>query len=225
MRLLLAEDDSILGGAVQKYLVRAGFAVDWVVTGRDMRDSVRTHDYDFVVLDLNFPDACGRDLLQALRGKNPRVPVIIVTARGGVCDRVALLDLGADDYLVKPFDLDELTARVRCVLRRSGADIREEEAFAHGPLRLFPQRSAATWNGDLIPLTRREFWILEALVRRRNQVLTRAQLEEALYGWGEEVESNTVEVYIHFLRRKFGPALIHTIRGVGYQLAPLPQHA
>ena len=221
MRLLLAEDDSMLGGALQKGLSRAGFAVDWVLKGRDFSDSLATQRYDFVILDLGLPDHSGESLLQELRGKHKRMPVIVVTARGGIHDRVALLDMGADDYLVKPFDLDELTARVRSVLRRSPVDDDKAGAFAHGPLRLYPQRHCATWEDEPVSLTRREFWVLEALVRRKNQVSTRAQLEEALYGWGEEVESNAIEVYIHFLRRKLGAGLIHTIRGVGYQLAPL----
>jgi len=225
MRILLAEDDMLLGGAVQKSLVRTGFAVDWVQSGRDLRSSTSTHHYDFVILDLTLPDGCGESLLQWLRGKGLRVPVIVVTARGGVHDRVALLDLGADDYLVKPFDLDELTARIRCVMRRSPAEGTAADALTHGPLRLLPSQRVATWHGQAVALTQREFWVLETLLRRRNQVLTRAQLEEALYGWGEEVESNAIEVYIHFLRRKLEPALIHTIRGVGYQLAPLLQHA
>ena len=221
MRLLLAEDDSILGSAVHKALERAGFAVDWVRRGREFIDCIRAQEYDFVVLDLGLPDDSGEALLTRLRGKFPRLPVIIVTARCSVLDRVTLLDMGADDYLVKPFDLGELTARIRCVMRRSPMDDCESDAYSHGPLRLHPKHHLATWNGETVPLRRREFCVLEALVRRKGQVLTRSQLEDALYGWGEEVESNAVEVYIHYLRRKFVPDLIHTIRGVGYQLAPL----
>ena len=225
MRLLVAEDDSSLGGAVQRALTRVGYAVDWVCTGAHFLASLATHQYDFVVLDLGFPDALGEDLLARLRAKHPNLPVIVTTARGGIGDRVALLDLGADDYLVKPFDLDELTARVRTVLRRLPAGDANEGAFSHGPLRLFPKRHAATWNGQDVTLTNREFWVLETLVRKRNQVLSRSQLEEALYGWGEEVDSNAIEVYIHYLRRKLGSGLIQTVRGVGYQLAPLTEHA
>jgi len=225
MRLLLAEDDAILGGAMQKGLSRAGFAVDWVLKGGDFTESLTEQRYDFVVLDLSLPDECGEVLLSRLRASAARVPVIVVTARSGVRDRVSLLDLGADDYLVKPFDLDELTARIRTIMRRTRTDTTDACSFEHGPLRLFPDRHVATWNGVPVSLTRREFWVLEALVRRKNQVLTRAQLEESLYGWGEEVESNAIEVYIHFLRRKFSAAFIHTIRGVGYQLAPLRQDA
>jgi len=225
MRLLLVEDDAILGGAVQKALSRAGFAVDWVRKSCEGSQCIVTHRYDFVVLDLGLPDGNGETLLLRFRNKFPRLPVIIVTARCGVSDRVTLLDTGADDYVVKPFDLDELTARIRCVMRRSTVDDDDSDTYSHGPLCLNPKRHAATWKGEPVALTRREFCVLETLVRRKNQVLTRAQLEEALYGWGEEVESNAIEVYIHFLRRKFSAELIHTIRGVGYQVSPVHDRA
>jgi DNA-binding response OmpR family regulator len=225
MRLLLAEDDDLLGGAVQQALRRDGYAADWVQTGSHFMACVGMHQYDFVVLDLGFPDASGEDLLRHVRSKRPGLPVIITTARSGVGDRVALLDLGADDYLVKPFDLHELTARIRCVLRRVPADAADEAAFSHGPLKLFPKRHVVTWNDEPVPLTQREFWVLETLVRRRHQVLSRSQLEEALYAWGDEVDSNAIEVHIHHLRRKLAPSLIQTIRGVGYQIAPLAEYA
>ncbi|MEO8310613.1 MAG: response regulator transcription factor [Caldimonas sp.] len=225
MRILVAEDDALLGVAVQRALTRVGYAVDWVRTGAHFLLSTATHQYDFVVLDLGFPDASGEDLLQSLRSKKPNLPVIVITARGAVNDRVSLLDFGADDYLVKPFDLDELTARVRSVLRRVPTGDGNEGAFAHGPLQLYPKRHVATWDGREVSLTHREFWVLEALMRNRNQVLSRGQLEETLYGWGEEVDSNAIEVYVHYLRRKLGASLIQTIRGVGYQLAPLTEHA
>ena len=225
MRLILVEDDRMLAGAMQNQLTRSGFAVDWVFTGKDFTEAIQGHQYDFVVLDLGLPDTDGEVLLQQLNEKHRRVPVIVVTARGGVFDRIKLLDLGADDFMVKPFDLDELTARIRSVLRRQPAEDADAGVSVHGPLRLFPLRFAATWEGKPIPLTHREFWVLEVLVRRKNQVLTRAQIEEALYGWGEEIESNAVEVYIHTLRRKISHDLIHTIRGIGYQLAPARMYA
>jgi DNA-binding response OmpR family regulator len=225
MRLLLAEDETMLGDAVHKHLTRAGFAVDWVVCGEEFTQAVDTHHYDFVVLDLGLPDVTGEVLLRRLHAKQARMPVIVVTARGSIHDRVTLLDLGADDFLVKPFDLDELTARIRSVVRRLPTDNADDLASEHGPLRLYPSRREATWDGEPVTLTHREFWVLEVLVRRKNQVLSRAQIEEALYGWGEEVESNAIEVYIHLLRRKFRPDLIHTIRGVGYQVAPVRQYA
>jgi DNA-binding response OmpR family regulator len=220
MRLILVEDDKMLGGAVQTHLTRAGFAVDWVGGGIDFSEAIKGHHYDFVVLDLGLPDCDGESLLHHLQHQQRRVPVIVVTARGSVVDRVKLLNLGADDFLVKPYDLDELTARIRSVLRRQPSDDADAGAFVHGPLSLYPLRFAATWKGNPVTLTHREFWVLEVLVRRKNQVLTRAQIEEALYGWGEEVESNAVEVYVHMLRRKICPDLIHTVRGVGYQMAP-----
>lgn len=225
MRLLLAEDDTLVGGAVHKSLSRSGFAVDWVRTGREFKAAVQDHQYDFVALDLGLPDATGEMLLQYLRGKAPKVPVIVVTARGSLHDRLTLLNMGADDFLVKPFDLDELTARIRCILRRLPADDADEGCTVHGALELIPQRFLATWKGEPISLTHREYCVLEVLVRRKNQVVSRSQIEETLYGWGEEVESNAVEVYVHALRRKFGATLIHTIRGVGYQIAPLHQVA
>lgn len=225
MRILLAEDDPVLGDAVYKSTCRSGFAVDWVKTGRDFDSAIASHHYDFVILDLGFPDDSGEFLLQRLRAKNPHIPVIVVTARGTIQDKVTLLNMGADDFLVKPFDLDELTARIRSLLRRLPTEDADAGASVHGPLTLFPLRFGATWGGEPISLTHREFWVLEVLVRRKNQILTRAQIEEALYGWGEEVESNAIEVYVHMLRRKFGAHLIHTVRGAGYQIAPLHQLA
>jgi DNA-binding response OmpR family regulator len=225
MRVLIAEDDLSLGGALQRVLTRSGYAVDWVRTGSHFALSVATHHYDLVILDLGFPDASGDDLLARLRAKRPNLPVIIVTARDEVRDRVRLLDIGADDYLVKPFDLDEFLARIRTVLRRAPADDGREGALIHGPLELLPKRRSATWNGEEVVLTNREFWVLEVFVRKRNQILSRSDLEDALYGWGEEVDSNAIEVYVHFLRRKFHPGLIRTVRGVGYQLGPLTEHA
>lgn len=224
MRLLLAEQNSMLGSVVRKSLWHAGFAVDWVVKGGDFDEAMMNHHYDFVVLDLGLSDDSGRELLQRLRKNSPRMPAILVTSDCSTHDKVALLNLGADDVLVKPFDLEELTARIRAIIRRLPTDDADAGTYSHGPLSLFPLRYAATWNGEPIPLTHREYWVLDLLVRRKNQILTRPQIEESLYGWGGEVESNTVEVYIHLLRRKFGAALIHTIRGVGYQLAPLQQH-
>jgi DNA-binding response OmpR family regulator len=219
MRLLLVEDDRLLGSAMQTSLVRAGYAADWVQTGRDFDGALATHEYECAVLDLGLPDTSGAMLLRQIRARKEHMPVIVVTARGGLQDRISLLDDGADDYLVKPFDLDELAARIRSVVRRAAKDDATSDVLCHGSLRLFPQRYSATWNDRDVPLTHREYSVLEALVRRKGQVLTRARLEEALYGWGEEPDSNTVEVYIHFLRRKFHSGLIQTIRGLGYQLA------
>lgn len=224
MRILLAEDDRLLGSAVYKALTRSGYAVDWVENGGDFEHALVTHHYDFIVLDLGLPDQSGEMLLRHVRVKRPNLPVIVVTARGGVHDRISLLDLGADDYLVKPYDLDELIARIRSVLRRAVVGDGDEGAQVHGSLRILPNRHCATWNGETVALTHREFCVLEILVRKRNQVVSRAQLEESLYGWGEEVDSNAIEVYVHFLRRKLGAGVIHTVRGVGYQLAAAREH-
>jgi len=221
MRLLLAEDDRSLGDAIRTSLGRAGFATDWVQTGKHFCGALNTHRYDCAVLDLGLPDTPGETLLRDMRRQRSRVPVIVVTARGGIRDRIALLDQGADDYLVKPFDLDELGARIRSVMRRLPTDDAAVEVLEHGEVRLYPQRQGATWKGEEVKLTSCEYRVLEALIRKKQQILTRAQLEDSLYGWGEEVESNAIEVYIHHLRRKFHPGLIATTRGLGYQLAPL----
>lgn len=221
MRLLVIEDDDLLGAALQTALTRSGYAVDWIRAGADMAPAMRTHAYAAVLLDLGLPDLSGEALLKDIRRYHPSVSVLVMTARGAVHDRVSLLDIGADDYMVKPIDLDELTARLRAVARRAGATVGVANVLEHGALRLDPASFSATWFGDSVPLTSKEYWVLETFVRRKNQVLTRAQIEEALYGWGEEICSNTVEVYIHFLRRKFGSGLIHTVRGLGYRLCPV----
>ncbi len=219
--MLLVEQHAKWGGLIQKALVRSGYAVDWVRSGLEFDGAVANHLYDFAVLSLDLSEDDGSDLLNKLNANNRRTPVIAICTGASVQQRVSILDLGADDFLIKPFDPDELTARIRSVLRRLPTDTADTGAAVHGALSLFPLRFAATWGGEPISLTHREFWVLEVLVRRKNQVLTRAQIEEALYGWGAEVESNAVEVYIHMLRRKFGASLIHTIRGVGYQIAPI----
>jgi DNA-binding response OmpR family regulator len=219
MRILMVEDDTLFGGAMQKSLLRAGYAVDWIQAGKELVSAMRTSEYDGVMLDLSLPDANGEDCLKTIRERNPGMSVIVITARGGLLDRVRLLELGADDYLVKPVDLDEVNARVRAITRRvqqaqgGGAGV-----LSHGALRLQPARRTATWKGQVVPLTNREFWLLETLVRKKGQILSRERLEETLYGWGDEIDSNAVEVYIHHLRRKFEPALIKTVRGLGYQL-------
>jgi DNA-binding response OmpR family regulator len=220
MRLLVVEDDDLLGSALQKGLARFGYAVDWITRGGDLEVAVRTHDYSCVLLDLGLPDIGGEVLLKTLRSLKPGISVVIMTARGGIQDRVALLDIGADDYMIKPIDIDELAARLRAVLRRVNSSLESRVEIEYGSLKLFPSRRMATWKGEPVPLTNKEYWLLETLLRKKQQVVTRAQLEEALYGWGEEIGSNAVEVYVHFLRRKFGSGLILTVRGAGYQLGP-----
>jgi DNA-binding response OmpR family regulator len=224
MRLLVLEDDDLLGAAVQKGLTRSGYAVDWIRLGNDLPVAMRTHEYGAVLMDLGLPDTCGETLLKSIRVRNPSIPVVVMTARGGIHDRVSLLDIGADDYMVKPVDLDEVGARLRAVARRRHAANDAVAELEHGALKLVPSRRAAAWHGTPVPLTNKEYWLLETLVRKKNQIVTRAQLEETLYGWGEEIGSNAVEVYIHYLRRKFCVGLIHTVRGVGYQLGDPDLH-
>lgn len=219
MRILMVEDDSLFGGAMQKSLLRAGYAVDWIQAGKELVSAMRTSEYDCVMLDLGLPDGDGEDCLRTIRERNPGISVIVITARGGLLDRVRLLELGADDYLVKPVDLDEVNARVRAITRRvQQAQGGGSGVLSHGALRLQPARRTATWKGQVVPLTNREFWLLETLVRKKGQILSRERLEETLYGWGDEIDSNAVEVYVHHLRRKFEPGLIKTVRGLGYQL-------
>lgn len=220
MRLLIVEDDDLLGAAVQKGLMRSGYAADWIRTGEHANVAMATHDYDGVLLDLGLPDISGEAVLQGIRLRNPGLPVLVMTARGAILDRINLLDIGADDYMVKPIDLAELAARVRAVVRRTNSTTDLQNDLTHGVLRLQPSSHQAIWNGQPVRLTKKEYGLLETFVRRKNQVLTRAQLEDTLYGWGEEVGSNTVEVYIHFLRRKFCSSMIETVRGVGYQIGP-----
>lgn len=220
MRLLIVEDDGLLGSALQKGLAQLGYAVDWISKGADLEVSIRTHEYSCVLLDLGLPDISGETLLQMIRTVHPGMSVVVMTARGGIQDRVALLDIGADDYMIKPVDIDEVAARLRAVLRRVSAPQESRVEIQHGSLKLYPSRRMATWKGSPVPLTNKEYWLLETLLRKRRQVVTRSQLEEALYGWGDEIGSNAVEVYVHCLRRKFGAALILTIRGAGYQMGP-----
>jgi DNA-binding response OmpR family regulator len=217
MRLLFAEDDLLLGKATCAALLQAGHAVDWVTDGNQLLSVVNQHAYDCVLLDLGLPDVSGEECLRKLRGRQQHVPVVVLTARGQKGDRIAVLDLGADDYLVKPYDLDELAARVRAVVRRS-RDVEHKAEFVHGPLTLRYVTRTVLWRGEPVALTSKEYLLLDALVRLPARIVTREQLELALYGWGEEIGSNAVEVHVHHLRRKLSPKLILTVRGVGYQL-------
>jgi DNA-binding response OmpR family regulator len=218
MRLLLVEDDELFGSAIQRALVQFGYAVDWARSGKQVLPLLKTYEFACVLLDLGLPEISGDKVLESIRDHALRVSVIVITARGGMVDRVRLLNVGADDYMVKPIDLDELSARVRAVLRRDHGEPHGQKEIGYAGLKLFPDTRTATWFGKLTPLTKREFWLLETLVRRKSEILSRRQLEEALYGWGEEVESNAIEVYVHHLRQKFSPSLIQTMRGLGYQL-------
>lgn len=219
MRLIVVEDDKLLGSAMQKSLARDGFAVDWVENSGDFFEAHSCHQYDFIILDLCLPDGCGEGILQQLQKRSPQLPTIVVSSRTACFDRVHLLDMGADDFLPKPFELAELSARIRSVMRRLAVLKSEDSCSQFGALRLFTKRCAASIYGRDVVLTHREFWLLEILVRRKHQIVSRSDMEDALYGWGKEIESNAIEVYVHNLRQKLGPDVIHTIRGAGYRLS------
>ena len=216
MRLLLVEDDSMIGAAAQQGLRQEGHAVDWVRDGREAEVAVRDKVHDVVLLYLGLPRRDGLSLLREWRAKGVDVPVVIITARDAVADRIAGLDAGADDYLVKPFDLDELSARVRAVARRRAG--RAESVVRLGDLEVDVTTKRVKWKGEEVALSAREYALLEALANRPGAYLTRAQLEERLYGWDEEIASNAVEVHIHGLRRKLDAGLIKNVRGLGYTL-------
>jgi two-component system, OmpR family, response regulator QseB len=217
MRLLLVEDDSMIGEAARQGLRHEGHTVDWVRDGREAEASVASAAYDLVLLDLGLPRRDGLSVLKAWRTRGENVPVLIITARDSVSDRIAGLDAGADDYLVKPFDLDELSARVRAVLRRRSG--RAASLMKIGELEIDTSSKLVKWKGEDVALSAREYALLEALADRPGAYLTRAQLEERLYGWDEEIASNAVEVHIHGLRRKLDAALIRNVRGMGYTLS------
>lgn len=216
MRILLAEDDASLGDTIQSWLRLDGHAVDWVRRGDSARTALATHRYDCVLLDRGLPGLSGDALLGALRASGNTVPVILITAFNALADRVEGLDLGADDYLVKPFELEEMSARIRAALRRGASQA--SNVLAHAGIALDLETRQASLHGQPVALTAREYHVLLALLQRRSAIVTRAQIEESLYGWGEEVESNAIEVYIHNLRRKFGSDSIVTVRGLGYRL-------
>jgi len=217
MRLLLVEDDPMIGEGIRDGLGQEGFAVDWVRDGAAAETALGAEPYAAVLLDLGLPRKGGLEVLRAARAQRNDVPILVITARDAVADRIRGLDAGADDYLVKPFDLDELAARVRALVRR--AEGRAEPVLRHGAIVLNPATRAVTLDGRPVALSGREFALLHALMARPGMVLSRAQLEERLYGWGEEVGSNAVEVHIHNLRRKLGAGAIRNVRGVGYTIA------
>ncbi len=214
MRLLLIEDDQMLAEAVRTGLHLASYVVDWVQNIEDGRTALRACEYDSLLLDLGLPDGDGMGLIAELRDSHRSLPILVLSARDRITDRVRALDLGADDYLIKPFDLDELTARLRVAARRRTG--RSTPGIDIDTLHLDPVGRQAKLKGQDITLSGREYGVLLTLAENRGRVQTRERLEEALYGWGEELESNAVEVYIHRLRRKLGSTLIETVRGVGY---------
>lgn len=221
MRILLVEDDSMIGEVVHDALRGEHHAVDWVRDGAQAETALAGTDYDLLVLDLGLPRKSGLEVLRALRARGQRLPVLIATARDAVAERVAGLDAGADDYVVKPYDLDELLARVRALLRR--AQGRAEPVYEWGDVRLVPSTHEATRAGVPVPLSAREWAVLEPLIARPGRVLSRQQLEDKLYPWGEEVSSNTVEVHIHGVRRKLGAGLIENVRGLGWLVPQAPR--
>jgi len=214
MRILLVEDDPLLGDGVKAGLAQAGFAVDWVRDGAAAELAVKTAGHAAVVLDLGLPRLSGLELLSRMRAAGAKVPVLILTARDAVEDRVKGLDSGADDYLVKPFDLHELAARLRALIRRSGGEAAPR--LRVGEVELDPATHQAAFRGTPLELPAREFALLHAFMLSAGRVMTREQLAERLYAWGEEVESNAIDVHVHHLRRKLAPELIRTVRGVGY---------
>jgi len=214
MHVLLVEDDQLLGDGLAAGLRQAGFAVDWLTDGVSADAALKSAVFDLLVLDLGLPRLSGMELLRRLRARGATLPVLILTARDAIADRIAGLDAGADDYLVKPIDLDELAARLRALGRRSGG--RAAPRLVRGALELDPAARRVTLAGRPVELAAREFSILHALLENAGRVMTRAQLETSIYGWNEEPGSNAIEVHIHHLRRKLGSDLIKTLRGVGY---------
>ena len=214
MRILLVEDDALLGDALQVGLRQADHAVDWVRDGVSAETALIAEDYAAVILDLGLPRRDGLDVLRHLRAKRKALPVLVLTARDTVDDRIRGLDAGADDYLVKPFDLGELNARLRALLRRAGGQ--PSPVLATGEITLDPATRQVTRGGTAVELSAKEYALLYALMQQPGRALSRAQLEQHLYAWGDEIGSNTVEVYIHHLRRKLGTDVIRTLRGIGY---------
>ena len=214
MRVLLVEDDRMIAEAVRTALQQDGHTVDWMRDGASASAALAASPFDIALLDLGLPRRGGLEVLREARGRGNSTPVIIITARDDVQSRIAGLDSGADDYLVKPFDLDELAARMRSVLRRGAG--RADPVIEHAGIRLNPATREVSFRGSPVQLSAREYAVLEALLLRPGAILSRAQLEDRLYGWGGEIESNAVEVYIHSLRRKLDSDTIRTVRGVGY---------
>jgi len=216
MRVLLIEDDRMVGAAVAQALKDAAYAVDWVTDGESAIEAAEVETYDVALLDLGLPVRDGREVLRRLRQKGRALPVIIVTARDGLDDRIDGLDLGADDYLVKPFEIRELLARMRAILRRPGSGT--SPLLSNGVISLDPSTHEAVHDGETCHLTAREFALLQALLTRPGTILSRSDLERHIYGWNEEVESNAVEFLIHAIRKKIGSAAIRNVRGVGWMV-------
>lgn len=216
MRILLVEDDALLGDALQVGLRQAGFVADWLRDGASAETALAANEFAAMVLDIGLPKRSGLEVLARLRARGSRLPVLVLTARDTVEDRIAGLDRGADDYLVKPFAMGELAARLRALIRRGLG--RPQPVLECGRLRLDPAARIATLDGQMVDLSAKEFALLQVLMLNAGRVMSRGQLEQHLYGWDDDTGSNTIEVYIHHLRRKLGHELIRTVRGVGYLL-------
>ena len=217
MRVLLVEDDEMIGVSLKTGLRQDGLAVDWVRDADAADSAMVLAPYDMLLLDLGLPGRSGLELLRGMRRRHVDLPVLIITARDAIADRVAGLDAGADDYLIKPFDMTELVARMRALQRRFAG--RSASQILIGGVVIDPALRRVTRDGETVALSAREYALLIALAERAGAVLSRSQLEDKLYGWGEEVGSNTIEVYIHALRKKLGGDLIRNVRGVGYTIA------
>lgn len=216
MRLLLVEDDTMIGESVLDLLRAEHYAVDWVKDGEMAETALRSQSYDLVLLDLGLPRRDGLTVLRSMRARKERTPVLIATARDSIQQRIEGLDAGADDYVLKPYDLDELLARIRALLRRASG--RAEPVYEHMGISINPVTREVSVRGDPVVLSAREWAVLEPLLARPGMVLSRPQLEEKLYGWKDEISSNAVEVYIHGLRKKLGAELIQNVRGLGYMV-------
>lgn len=214
MRLLLVEDDEILGDGLVAGLKMEGYAVDWLTNGKLAGEALKINTYELIVLDLNLPDMDGLDILRALRNRKDETPVMVLTAKDTISDRVLGLDSGADDFVIKPFELDEVCARLRALARRNEG--RSAPTIEHKGIVLDPASHQVTLNNEKIELSQKEFEILSFLMSNMGRVVSRARLEESLYSWDSDIESNTVEVHIHYLRKKLDPSIIRTVRGVGY---------
>lgn len=216
MRILLVEDDRSLAEGILQALADEGYTVDHLINGREALAALQQESFDAVILDIGLPELDGFGVLSQARKKKVATPILLLTARDSVDDRIEGLDKGADDYLIKPFDVNELKARLRALIRRSAG--RSNPLLTYGEIVLDPANLTVTYQGDQVSLARKEYALLKELIENRGRVLTRDRLEQSLYGWEEDVESNALEVHIHHLRKKFYNELIKTVRGVGYMV-------
>jgi DNA-binding response OmpR family regulator len=214
MRILVVEDDQTLGDGISRWLREYGYATDWMTEGKQGYSALESEDFDCVILDINLPDISGLDVLRQMRKSGKQTPVLLLTACDMVSDRVTGLDSGADDYLTKPFDLDELSARIRALLRRHSGHA--DPVIRYRNIIIDPAARTVSKEGGLVDLSSREFALLQLLIENAGKVLTRDRIEQSLYSWRDHVSSNAVEVHVHHLRKKFGTDLIRTVRGAGY---------